>query len=110
MSFSYNFQFANNTFISFYGYDFAELSETSFFKSELSFKYALSDNNYVTFIANYGRLDGNVFKNMDDFTDIKSGYAFGYSYNSLIGPVEIKYSWSPDTNKNYLLFNLGFWF
>ena len=99
-----------NTFISFYGYDFAELSETSFFKSELSFKYALSDNNYVTFIANYGRLDSNVFKNMDDFTDIKSGYAFGYSYNSLIGPVEIKYSWSPDTNKNYLLFNLGFWF
>ncbi|MGK0308335.1 MAG: NTE family protein [Urechidicola sp.] len=28
----------------------------------------------------------------------------------MIGPLEIKYSWSPDTNQNYWLFNLGFWF
>ena len=99
-----------NTFISLYGYDFAELSDKSFVKSEFNLRYALSEKHYASFIANYARLDSNVFKDIDLFKDVKSGYALGYSYNSLIGPIEIKYSWSPDNNQSYWLFNLGFWF
>ncbi len=99
-----------NTFISLYGYDFAELSDTSFLKSEFKFSYRFTEKQYVSFIANYARLDNNVFESIGVFTGIKSGYAFGYSYNSLLGPLELKYSWSPDTNQNFLLFNLGFWF
>ncbi|MCL7755078.1 patatin-like phospholipase family protein [Polaribacter sp. Z022] len=99
-----------NTFVSFYGYDFAELSNNTFVKSEFNFRYALADKHYASFIANYGRLDSNVFKDIDLFKEVKSGYALGYSYNSFIGPIEIKYSWSPDINQNYWLFNLGFWF
>ena len=99
-----------NTFTSLYGYDFAELSDTSFFKSEFKFNYRFTEKQYVSFIANYARLDDNVFESIGVFTGIKSGYAFGYSYDSLVGPLELKYSWSPDTNQNFLLFNLGFWF
>ena len=99
-----------NTFVSFYGYDFAELSDVTFVKSEVNLRYALAENHYASLIANYGRLDNNVFKNIDLFKDIKSGYAIGYSYNTFIGPIELKYSWSPDNNTNYWLFNLGFWF
>jgi NTE family protein len=99
-----------NTFVSFYGYDFAELSDDTFVKSEFNLRYAFSENHYASFIANYGRIDGNVFRDIDLFKDIKSGYALGYSYNTFIGPIELKYSWSPDTNENYWLFNLGFWF
>ena len=99
-----------NTFVPFYGYDFAELSDNSFFKSEFKLSYPFLGKHYASFIANYVRLDDNVFKDIEVFKDIKSGYAIGYSYNSLIGPLEIKYSWSPDTNQNYWLFNLGFWF
>ncbi|MCL7764796.1 patatin-like phospholipase family protein [Polaribacter sp. Z014] len=99
-----------NTFVSFYGYDFAELSDNTFLKSEFNFRYAIADKHYLSLIANYGRLEDNVFKNIDLFENIKTGYAIGYSYNSLIGPLEIKYSWSPDNKENYWLFNLGFWF
>ena len=99
-----------NTFVSFYGYDFAELSDNTFVKSEFNFRYAMADNHYAIFIANYGRLDENVFRDIKLFENIKSGYAVGYSYNSLIGPLEIKYSWSPEINQNFWLFNLGFWF
>lgn len=99
-----------NTFISFYGYDFAELSDNSFFKSEFNLKYHLSGNHYTTFIANYGRLDDNVFRDINVFKSLKSGYAIGYSFNGFLGPIELKYSWSPDNNQNYWLFNLGFWF
>jgi NTE family protein len=99
-----------NTFVTMYGYDFAELSDKSFLKSEFTFRYRFFENHYTSFIANYARLDSNVFKDIDVFKNILSGYAIGYSYNSILGPIELKYSWSPDTKQRYWLFNLGFWF
>lgn len=99
-----------NTFVTLYGYDFAELSNKSFIKSEFNFRYRFLENHYATVIANYARLDDNVFKDIDLFKNIYDGYAVGYSYNSIIGPIEVKYSWSPDTKQRYWLFNLGFWF
>jgi NTE family protein len=105
----YNQNFIN-TFVSFYGYDFADLSNNSFIKSEFNLRYRFYEKNYITAIANYARLEDNVFENIDVFKDIYSGYALGYSYDSIIGPIELKYSWSPDTKQNYWLFNLGFWF
>lgn len=99
-----------NTFVRFYGYDFASLAGNSFLRSEFLFRYKLFKNNYVNFLANYARVDDNVFNDTNIFEDIMSGYALGYSVNTLIGPVEIKYSWSPDNQKHFWLFNLGFWF
>ena len=62
-------------------------------------------------IANYARVDENVFSDGKDlFEDVLSGYAIGYSLDSRLGPIEIKYSWSPESNQQYWLFNLGFWF
>ena len=99
-----------NTFVTMYGYDFAELSDKSFIKSEFTFRYRFFENHYTSFIANYARLDSNVFNDINVFKNILSGYAIGYSYNSILGPIELKYSWSPDTKQRYWLFNLGFWF
>lgn len=99
-----------NTFIKLYGYDFADLSNNSFLKSEFNFRYRFAENHYASFIANYAKLDNNIFKDIELFDNVKSGYAVGYSFNSLLGPIELKYSWSPDNNQNYWLFNLGFWF
>ena len=99
-----------NTFVTMYGYDFAELSNKSFVKSEFNFRYRFLENHYATLIANYARLDDNLFKDINPFKNLLSGYAVGYSYKSIIGPIELKYSWSPDTKQRYWLFNLGFWF
>ncbi|QNM85419.1 patatin-like phospholipase family protein [Polaribacter pectinis] len=99
-----------NTFVSLYGYEFTAMSNNSFVKSQFDFRYRVGERHYFSVIANYARLEENVFKNIDLFDNIKSGYALGYSYDSFLGPVELKYSWSPDTKKRYWLFNLGFWF
>jgi len=93
-----------------YGYDFAELSNKSFIKSEFTLRYRFFENHYGSIIANYARLDNNVFKDIDLFKNVFSGYVIGYSYNSFLGPIELKYSWSPETKQRYWLFNLGFWF
>lgn len=99
-----------NTFVPFYGYDFTELSDNSFVKSEFTFRYQFYKNHYAVAIANYARLENNVFKDIDLFDNVHSGYAIGYSFNSMLGPIEFKYSWSPTSHQQHWLFNLGFWF
>jgi len=39
-----------------------------------------------------------------------SGYALGYGLETIIGPVEVKYSWSPEARQGYTWFSIGFWF
>ena len=99
-----------NTFISLYGYEFSDLSDNSFIKTQLDLRYRVGDLHYFSLIANYARLEDNVFRDLKLFDNIKSGYAVGYSYDSFVGPIEIKYSWTPDHTDGYWLFNLGFWF
>lgn len=100
-----------NTFFPMYGYEFAQLSNKSFLRSEFLLRYKILKNNYALLIANYARVDENVFSDGKDlFEDVLSGYAIGYSLDSRLGPIELKYSWSPESNQQYWLFNLGFWF
>jgi len=99
-----------NTFVPFYGYDIGALSEQTFIKSTFYFRYQIFENQYVSFLGNYARVKESVFKEGKLFDDTKSGYAVGYSVNTLMGPIELKHSWSPDTKNHYWYFNLGFWF
>ena len=39
-----------------------------------------------------------------------SGYALGYSIETFLGPLETKYTWSPETKDSYWFLNMGFWF
>jgi NTE family protein len=105
----YNKNFINN-FVPFYGYDINALSEQTFLKSEFEFRFGLPKEQYIHLIANYARVDTSVLNGGKLFDDTKSGYALGYSANTFVGPVSLKYSWSPDTKKNFWYFNLGFWF
>ena len=105
----YNQNFINS-FVSFYGYDFAELSDNSFVKTEFNFRYRFGRNHYANFIANFARVEENVFGDIHLFDNILKGYAVGYSYDSFLGPIEVKYSWSPQNTEGFWLFNLGFWF
>ena len=104
-----NENFVNN-FIPFYGYDVADLGETAFLKSALTFRYELFKKNHLSFTGNFARVDNDLFNDGAIFDDTKSGYAIGYGIDSFIGPLEIKYTWSPDTKQNFWFFNLGFWF
>jgi NTE family protein len=100
-----------NTFVPMYGYEIAQVSGKSFVRSEFLFRYRMFNKHYAVFLANYGRVDENVFINARElFRDVLSGYAIGYSLDTILGPIEVKYSWSPENDETYWLFNLGFWF
>lgn len=106
---SYNQNFIHNLY-PMYGYDVSELTNQSFLKSEFAVRYSIAEKHYATALANFARVEKNVFLGGELFKDIKSGYAIGYGLETLVGPIELKYSWSPDHNEKYWLFNLGFWF
>ena len=104
-----NENFINN-FTSFYGYDVGDLSGKGYLKSSMTLRYELFKNNHLSFTANAARAEEDIFNDGRLFENTRLGYAAGYSIESFLGPLEIKYTWSPDTSNNIWFFNVGFWF
>ncbi len=105
----YGENFINN-FIPLFGYDFAQLSANSFLRSSLIVRYEFLPKNYFSTTANFARVEQDIFNKGRIFDNTKSGYMVGYGLDTFLGPVEINYSWSPDHNKKYWYFNVGYWF
>ena len=100
-----------NNFRPFYGYDFLSVAGDSYLKSSIAIDYEIFKKNHLNFSANYANIKNNLFDSLDWITLPKySGYALGYGLETIVGPVEVKYSWSPETNKGYTWFGIGFWF
>ncbi len=106
----YGNNFINN-FQSFYGYDYLELSGDSFVKATFTLDYEIFKKHHVLLAANYANIEDGIFKSGEWLTSPDfSGYALGYSLETFLGPLEGKYTYSPETGKAYWFFNLGFWF
>jgi len=99
-----------NTFVPFYGYGFAELNESAFLRTAITARYEIFRKNFLSFTGNFGRLNDDIWNDGKIFEETRSGYAAGYGVNTLIGPVELLYSWNPDNNQDYWYINVGFWF
>ena len=100
-----------NNFQHFLGYDFLSLSGSSYVKGTATVEYELYKKNYLNFAANYANIGNRIFESTNWLSKPNfSGYALGYGYDSLIGPIEIKHSWSPETKDHYTWFSIGYWF
>ncbi|WP_417619455.1 patatin-like phospholipase family protein [Oceanihabitans sediminis] len=106
----YGNDFINN-FKSFYGYDFMSITGNSFVKGTITLDYEIFKKNHINFAANYANVEDNIFETGEWLTAPDySGYAVGYSLDTFIGPIEAKYSWSPEAKDGNWFFNVGFWF
>ncbi|WP_317127978.1 patatin-like phospholipase family protein [Gelidibacter gilvus] len=106
----YGNNFINN-FISFYGYDYITLTGDSFVKTTLSLDYELFKKHHITVAANYANIGYGLFESGTWFSSpTYSGYALGYGLETFLGPLEAKYTYSPELGESIWLFNLGFWF
>ena len=71
-------------------------------------RYRLGVNHYVSLL-------GSTMADFDDFASIKeanlfSGFAIGYAYNSIAGPLKAQLGWSSLTNKLSLYLSVGYYF
>ena len=106
----YGNNFINN-FVEFYGYDYISLTGNSFVKGSINLDYEIFKKHHVNLAANYANVGDNIFEESEWFSSPDySGYALGYGLESFIGPIELKYTWSPETKDSFWFFNLGFWF
>lgn len=106
----YGNDFINN-FIPFLGYDFITLTGDSFVKAYAAADYEIFDKNHITIEANWANVDNGIFETGEWFTlpDYR-GYGFGYGIETFLGPIQAKYSYSPEQRKGIWYFNVGFWF
>jgi NTE family protein len=106
----YGFQPINN-FKHFYGYDFLSLSGNSFIKTTGTFDYEFYKKNHINFSANYAYLQDRLFETTQWISAPRlSGYAVGYGFESIVGPIEFKQSYSPETGNSFSWISVGFWF
>ncbi|MNQ07217.1 NTE family protein RssA [compost metagenome] len=100
-----------NNFKHFYGYDFLSLAADSYAKVAATVDYEFLKKNHINFSANFANLEDDLFSSVEKVSMPKySGYAIGYGMETIIGPIEIKHSWSPENHQGYTWFGVGFWF
>lgn len=106
----YGFHRTNNL-KHFYGYDFLSIAGNSYIKALGTIDYEFIKKNHINFSANFANAGHNLYDEGDIFSLPRfSGYAFGYGLETIIGPIEIKHSWSPETKDHLTWFSVGFWF
>jgi len=100
-----------NNFVPFLGYDFLSLPGNSYVKAHARIDYEVAPKNHLLFTANIANVQDDLFRTGKWFTEPDfSGYGFGYGLESFIGPIQVYYSWSPQTDTNTLFFSVGHWF
>ena len=83
----------------------------SYIKGSFTLDYEFIKKNHLNLSANYANIEDNLFNSTKWISTPKySGYALGYGLETIVGPVEFKYTWSPETGRGYAWFNVGFWF
>lgn len=97
--------------VPFYGYDLLGIGGDSYIMGSVQFDYEIFKKHHINISANYANAGDDIFNSGDWFTKTRyTGYAVGYGMQTIIGPIEAKFTYSPDTGKTYSVFSVGFWF
>lgn len=100
-----------NNNLPFYGYDFISLGGNSVVKSLFELDWELFNKNHIVLSANLANIEDDLFEQPDWFNKARyTGYAIGYGLETFLGPIELKYSFSPQQSRGEFFVNLGFRF
>lgn len=102
---------AINNFRPFYGYGFFSLSANSYIKGLVEIDYNFYTKNHIVLSANFANINDDILSTGEWFTvpDF-SGYALGYGIDTIFGPLELKYTYSPETKDSHWFLSLGYKF
>lgn len=100
-----------NNFIPFIGHDFISLTGNSYVKASFIADYEIFKKHHITLEGNWANIDDDIFDSGEWFSlPDNRGYGLGYAMETLIGPLQVKYSYAPELGQSIWFFNLGFWF
>jgi NTE family protein len=100
-----------NNLIPFYGYDFISISGATMIKFLLEADYEIFKKNHLVFSTNIANAQDDLFDRNDWYNNARyTGYAIGYGIETFLGPIELKYSFTPQNSGKQIFVNLGFKF
>ncbi|MEL4306791.1 patatin-like phospholipase family protein [Joostella sp. CR20] len=100
-----------NNITPFLGYDYLSFGADSFVKATLNLDWEFAKNNHLNFTTNIANAGDTIFEDGSWFSwPTYTGYAFGYGYESFIGPMQAKLAWSPEQDDAIFSISVGFWF
>lgn len=100
-----------NNILPFYGYDFLSLSGNTVMRGLVELDYEIFKKNHIILSMNSVKIEDYLFEKSDWFsTEGFTGFAIGYGVETFLGPIELKYSFSPEQKQGEFYVNLGFQF
>ena len=106
----YGFKEINNI-IPFYGYEPLSLRGNTYLKSSLILDYEILRKNHLNLFINIANVGEDLFDDSSWIDSIDySGIGFGYGLETFLGPLEIKYAYSPERAASEWYVKAGFRF
>ena len=106
----YGFKELNNI-LPFYGYETLSLRGNTYLKTGLNLDFEFYKKNHINLAANIANVGDDLFSTGQWIDGVDySGYAIGYGLESIIGPLEVKYSFSPERKAGEWYVSFGFSF
>lgn len=100
-----------NNIIPFLGYEALRLRGNTYLKSSLSLDYEIFRKNHITLSANIANVGDDLFETGEWINEIDySGFALGYGLETIVGPIEVKYAYSPERKDGEWYVTAGFRF
>ena len=101
-----------NNLVPFLGYDYLSISGDGYVKGLLDLDFEFYPKNHLNITANFANVADDLFESPGNWLPppAYSGYSLGYGAETLLGPINIKYSYSPELNRSDWFVSLGFQF
>ncbi len=105
----YGNHFINN-YEAFIGYEPLSFGGDSFVKSDVIIDYNFTKSQHLKLKANFANAGDGIFMNQEWLKIRKTGYGIGYGLETLLGPLELTYAYTPELSQSIWYLNLGWWF
>ena len=100
-----------NNLVELYGYEPLDLRGDTYLKANLDIDIEFTRNNHFVVSANVANIGDRIFDTGIWYDRISHyGLAFGYGLETFLGPMEVKYSYSPELGEDQWYVSAGFRF
>ncbi len=99
----------SSNLVSLYGYEDLSFRGNTFLKATLTLDYKLFKKSHINIAANIANVGDNLFDNKGWIDGIDyTGYTIGCGWETILGPIEAKYAYSPERGEGSWYFSVGF--
>ncbi len=99
----------SSNLVSFYGYDNLSFRGNTFLKATLTLDYKIFKKSHINIAANIANIGDDLFDNKGWIDGVDyTGYAIGCGWETIIGPIEAKYAYSPERGEGSWYFSVGY--